>query len=78
MGKMFYGYEDEYEDEEIMSVAVLMRKLHIGKNTAYHLLKSGQILHFQIGNIYKIPRKGFDEYISRQCEQTIEKNARQT
>lgn len=62
---MIYDYEDE--DDEILSVAVLMRKLHIGKNTAYHLLKSGQISHFQIGNIYKIPRKSFDEYINSQC-----------
>ena len=40
--------------------------LTIGKNTAYHLLKTNQIKAFKIGRIWKIPRESVAEYVDTQ------------
>lgn len=39
--------------------------LHIGKNTAYHLLKTNQIKYRRIGKVYKIPKKNIIEYFDK-------------
>ncbi len=52
---------DKYKD--IMTVADLCEALGIGKNTAYKLLKSGEIKSVRIGRIYKIPKQCVEKYI---------------
>ena len=52
---------DKYKD--IMTVADLCEALGIGKNTAYKLLKSGEIKSIRIGRIYKIPKQCVEKYI---------------
>jgi len=56
-----------YEDfeHEILTVEELMELLYIGKNTAYRLLKSGEIRAFRIGRVWKIPREAVTDYIVR-------------
>ena len=50
---------------EILTIEELMELLYIGKNTAYKLLKSGEIKAFKIGKVWKIPRESVNEYILR-------------
>ena len=50
---------------EILTIEELMELLYIGKNTAYQLLKSGEIKAFRIGKVWKIPRESVNEYITR-------------
>lgn len=52
---------NKYND--ILTVEELCEVLRIGKNTAYKLLKSGEIKSVKIGNIYKIPKRCVKEYI---------------
>ncbi len=59
---VFNNYDD------ILTVEQLMEALYIGKNTAYKLLNSGEILSFKIGKVYKIPRKALEDYIAKRCE----------
>lgn len=40
--------------------------LHIGKNTAYALLKSGEIKAVRIGRQYRIPKKWVVQYVNSQ------------
>ena len=56
---MFNSYTD------ILSVKQLCEILCIGKNTAYRLLKSGEIRSIKIGKIYKIPKKDVRRYIEK-------------
>lgn len=55
--KIFEGIED------IVSVSQLCKMLHIGKNTAYDLLRNGEIKSVKIGKVYKIPKKCVIEYL---------------
>lgn len=52
---------NKYND--ILTVEELCEVLRIGKNTAYHLLKTGTIKSVKIGKIYKIPKQYIKEYI---------------
>lgn len=54
-------FQDNYND--MISLDDLCEMLTIGKNTAYSLLKSGQIKAFKIGRIWKIPRESVAEYV---------------
>ena len=56
---MFEHYRD------ILNIEEMCEALHIGKNTAYHLLKTKQIKHRKIGKIYKIPKKSLIEYFDK-------------
>ena len=49
--------------KDILSVEELCEILSIGKNTAYRLLKSGEIKSVRIEKIYKIPKKYVKAYI---------------
>lgn len=40
----------------VLTVDSLMQVLGIGRNTAYELVRSGQIKALRIGNSYRIPR----------------------
>lgn len=51
----------EYPD--VLTVDQLMEMLHIGRNAAYSLLKSGEIKTLRIGRRYIIPRKSIVAYI---------------
>ena len=48
---------------DVLNVKQLCEVLCIGKNTAYKLLKSGEIKSVKIGHVYKIPKKYVKEYI---------------
>ena len=52
----------EYPD--VITVEQLMEMLHIGKNAAYSLLKSGKIRTIRIGRRYIIPKQSIITYIS--------------
>ena len=47
-----------YETHDIMEI------LNISKNSAYKLIKSGEIPCKQIGNRYKIPVMGFENWLN--------------
>lgn len=49
----------------LISVDELAEALEISRNSAYSLLKNGEIRSFKIGKHYKIPITSVDEYISR-------------
>ena len=50
--------------KEILTVKDLCEILDIGKNTAYNLLKSGEIKSVKIGKIYKIPKDYLIRYLT--------------
>lgn len=52
---------DNYED--ILTVDDLTEMLIIGRNTAYHLINTGQIKSVKIGRIHRIPRQNVINYI---------------
>lgn len=49
--------------KDILSVEDLCEILSIGKNTAYRLLKSGEIKSVRIGKVYKIPKDSVTKYL---------------
>jgi excisionase family DNA binding protein len=51
------GYSD------ILTVTELAEILFIGKNTAYQLIRDGEIKSFKIGKSIKIPKTYVEEYI---------------
>lgn len=55
---MFASYPD------VVTVDDLMEMLHIGRNSAYMLLKTGVIKTIRIGKRYIIPKKSIISYIS--------------
>lgn len=57
-------FQDSYGD--MINLDELCEMLAIGKNTAYHLLKTDQIHAFKIGRIWKIPRESVSKYVLSQ------------
>ena len=57
MSELFSDYPD------CVNVYQLREMLSIGKNTAYDLLKTGQIKHRRVGSIYLIPKIYVVEYL---------------
>lgn len=53
----------------MVTVEQLCKMLNIGKNTAYTLLKSGQIKSVRIGGKYAIPTKWVENYLKGNCQQ---------
>lgn len=49
----------------ILRVEDLMPILKIGRNTAYELVRSGQIRSIRIGRQLRIPKVAVQEYLSR-------------
>ncbi len=49
----------------LLCVEDLIPLLSIGRNTAYCLVRTGQIRSIRIGRKYRIPREAVTEYISR-------------
>lgn len=56
----------ENTSENLITIEELCEELMIGRNTAYHLLATGQIRGFRIGRIWKIPREAVSKYIAEQ------------
>lgn len=49
----------------VMSVQELAKVLHIGRNSAYTLVNSGQIRIVRIGKTIRVPRNALTEYLDR-------------
>lgn len=49
----------------VLTVEEVSRLLCIGRNTAYELVRSGQIRSVKVGRIYRIPRAAVDEYLGK-------------
>ena len=49
--------------ETFFTVEQLCGILGIGRNTAYELLKAGDIRAFRIGRNWKIPKTSIDKYV---------------
>ena len=49
----------------VMQVKDLVPLLLISHNTAYELVRSGQIRSIRIGRSYRIPREAVTEYLSK-------------
>lgn len=64
-----------FDNDGVLTAEDVMDILHIGKNTVYRLLNSGEIPSFKIGKIHKIPRKPFDEWLTRRSECRLDKLA---
>ena len=62
-------FQNTYND--MISIDDLCEMLTIGKNTAYHLLKTNQIKAFKIGRIWKIPRNSVSDYVLLQTKNNI-------
>ncbi len=52
----------------ILSPEEAMKTLHIGRNSIYKLLTSGELKGFKVGRNWKIARKAIDAYIDKQTE----------
>lgn len=60
------GYEDSATENRfppILTPADVMDILHIGKNTAYRLLNSGQLRGMRIGRSWKITADALEEFM---------------
>ncbi|MBR2139395.1 MAG: helix-turn-helix domain-containing protein [Phascolarctobacterium sp.] len=62
---MFGLDESRRRFDDVLTVTELMDFLAVGKNTAYKLLRSGEIKSFRIGRNYKIPKESVMTYIHR-------------
>lgn len=51
--------------KDILSVEDLCEILSIGKNTAYRLLRLGEIKSVRIGKVYKIPKECLINYLKK-------------
>ncbi|WP_424768323.1 helix-turn-helix domain-containing protein [Paenibacillus sp. sgz302251] len=58
---------------EVITVEGLMEILLIGRNTAYRLIRSGEINAIKIGHTYRIPILSVKEYILRSAQMDISK-----
>ena len=56
--ELFKDYPD------VVSIQDLQKMLHIGRNTAYEILKDGTISAARIGKRYIIPKRSVVEFIS--------------
>lgn len=56
------------DNSNVLTVPELAKELRICTNTAYALVRSGQIRHVKIGRVYRVPRSAVDEYLNRQTQ----------
>ena len=63
--KTEYGSIDELP--LVLRVEDLMPILSIGRNTAYELIRSGQIRSVRAGRKIRVPKEAIAEYLSRQA-----------
>ena len=57
---MFNEYGDMVNLNEVCEM------IGIGRNTAYHLLKSGEIKGFKCGRVWKVSKEAVERYIRLQ------------
>lgn len=58
-------YRDPHELPVTLRVEDLMSLLGIGRNTAYELIRSGQIRSVRIGRQIRIPREALLEFLRK-------------
>ena len=51
------------KDLDLMSVTEVSERLHISRNTAYSLLKKGELEGYKVGRMWRIPDKSIWNYI---------------
>ena len=51
------------KDLDLMSVTEVSERLHISRNTAYSLLKRGELEGYKVGRMWRIPDKSIWNYI---------------
>ena len=62
------NYTDMFKDyPDVITVDDLQNMLHIGRNTAYGMLKDGAIKTIKIGKKYIIPKQSVIEFINVAC-----------
>ena len=49
----------------VLTVEELAQLLRIGRNTAYELVRSGQIRSIRIGKCYRIPRDAVIDFLTK-------------
>ena len=54
------------EYEPIMSIQDVCDALMVGKNTVYSLIKSGKLISFRIGKIWKVNKDDLVEFVYRE------------
>lgn len=54
-------------NEELIDIEEMCSILKCGQNAAYDLLRQHKVPCFKQGRIWKIPRRGIDEYICSQA-----------
>lgn len=58
---------------EVITVEELLDILSVGKNSAYRLLRSGEIKSIKIGHTYRIPIVSVKEFILREARMDLSK-----
>lgn len=59
------NYNEIFKDyPDVLSIAQLQEMLHIGRNTAYGILKDGTIKSVKLGKRYIIPKTGVIDFIN--------------
>ena len=54
---------DKEDLPEVLTIRELARILRIGLNSAYNLVRQGQVKSVKIGKQYRIPRRSVQEYM---------------
>lgn len=62
------------EEMELISIDEVAEMLGCGVVTVYRLLKERKIPSFKIGRIWKIPRRGIEEYIMKESGMNMPSN----
>ncbi len=57
----------DYFNEELIDIEDMCDMLKCGQNAAYNLLRQHKVPCFKQGRIWKIPKRGIDEYIQKQA-----------
>ncbi len=52
--------------DDLLTVETLCQKLQVSENTAYQLLKSGQLKGFKVGRMWRIPQSSLDSFVLSQ------------
>ena len=52
---------------DLLTIKDLQQILHIGRNRAYDLIRSGEVQSFKIGTTFRIPKASVVAYVARKC-----------
>ena len=64
----------EDKKAELISADELCSILKVCKNTAYHLLKSGELSGFKIGRMWRVPLENVTKYIDNFNQREVNRN----